>query len=117
LTEGENATYANHVGGASPNFDLQEMSVEVDVAEGATLRVGIRTDNRRQDGTLDTGSAASGWFKVDYFRVELVEPTTAVNRVAAERSSVSQAYDLSGLPVNSLRHGRMYILDGMKIMY
>ncbi|MCF0197572.1 MAG: glycoside hydrolase family 127 protein, partial [Bacteroidaceae bacterium] len=31
LTEGENATYANHVGGASPNFDLQEMSVEVDV--------------------------------------------------------------------------------------
>ena len=87
------------------------MSVEVDVAEGATLRVGIRTDNRRQDGTLDTGSAASGWFKVDYFRVELV------SRPAAERSSVSQAYDLSGLPVNSLRHGRMYILDGMKIMY
>ena len=46
------------------------MEVYVTVAKGEDLKLGIRTGNRRNDGTTATDNA--GWFKVDNFRIEKV---------------------------------------------
>ena len=68
LTEGENNTFAGYVGGINGNFILQDMYVYVDVAEGESLRLGIRADGRQSDGTRHP-EQKNGWFKVDYFRI------------------------------------------------
>ncbi|MDR1809370.1 MAG: glycosyl hydrolase 115 family protein [Prevotella sp.] len=70
LTAGENNTYA----GWTPNgsFFLKEMLVDVEVREGESLRIGIRTSNQYKNGTRETSNNA-GWFKVDNFRLELKE--------------------------------------------
>lgn len=71
LTDGEQNTYAGHAGqnGAGP-FTLMPMEVYVTVAEGEDLKFGIRSGNKRNDGT--TASDNAGWFKVDNFRIDKV---------------------------------------------
>ena len=118
LTEGEDATYAGYAGSKSGTFDLKEMSVIVEVKEGENLRVGVRTDNRKTDGTIDSGSAASGWFKVDHFRVERIDDPSNVTLLPAERPVTSHAYTLDGKAVakEDCKSGRIYIMDGVKVL-
>ena len=67
---GETATFAGYGGTTDGMFWLKDMQVYTQVAEGEDLRVGIRSDGRRKDGTrLSDGT---GWFKLDYFTVERV---------------------------------------------
>lgn len=74
LTPGEINTFAGHPGATS---DLREMSVIVNLAEGESLKIGIRTGRKKGDGTVATNESPSwGWFKVDYFRLEKVEVDT-----------------------------------------
>ena len=47
------------------------MYVYADVAKGDSLRLGIRADARRRDGTRHP-EYKNGWFKVDYCRIFLV---------------------------------------------
>lgn len=44
------------------------MAVYIEIKEGEDLKIGIRTGNRRNDGSY--ASDNSGWFKVDDFRIE-----------------------------------------------
>lgn len=117
LTEGEHATYAGYEGSASGTFNLKEMCVFVDVREGETLRVGIRTDNRKNDGTLDTGGA-SGWFKVDHFRVEKVQDPTGVKQPRTSRITSQVVYTLNGTPieVEACQPGNVYVQNGSKFI-
>ncbi len=71
LTPGETNSYAGYAGGQSGSVVLKEMQVQVYVAEGEDLRLGIRTGNKRNDGTYATDNA--GWFKVDNFRIDRLE--------------------------------------------
>jgi lysophospholipase L1-like esterase len=74
LTTGENNTFAGYTGASGmSNPALNEMSVQVTIAEGEPLRLGIRSSNKKSDGTAGTGSDGSnvyGGFKVDYFRIK-----------------------------------------------
>ena len=79
LIAGENYTYADWT--TTSNFTLQEMKVDVSIAEGETLKLGLRTSGRKANGSAATGS--EGWFKVDDFRLELKkrQDETSLKRV------------------------------------
>ena len=82
IMEGETATFAGYGGGdsnISPKFVMNEMVVYVTVGEGEDLRLGIRSDGMKKNGTQATGDDATGWFKVDNFRIERVEAIPADN--------------------------------------
>jgi hypothetical protein len=55
----------------SGTHNLQEMKVDVTLAEGEILKLGVRTSNRKANGSAATNNA--GWFKVDHFRLEAKE--------------------------------------------
>lgn len=69
LLETEENTFATW--NASSNYLLQEMFVDVEIADGEALRLGIRASNIKADGSASTSN--DGWFKVDNFRLELKE--------------------------------------------
>ena len=71
LTPGEENTYAGYTGGDVGNIQLKEMAVVVYVKEGEDLTLGIRTGNKRKDGSSATDN--TGWFKVDHFRLDHLE--------------------------------------------
>jgi hypothetical protein len=65
--------------------NLQEMAVKVNVFQGDSLKLGVRTSNKKSDGTTATNN--TGWFKVDHFRLECVR-LFAENNVKAELDSL-----------------------------
>ena len=100
FTEGEEATFAGYVGdtGGSP-FILKNMEVTVHVSAGESLTLGIRSGNMRSNGTVTTTNDGTGWFKVDNFRIELIEDdaTTIQNsKLEIQNSKYGGIYDLSG---------------------
>lgn len=100
FTEGEEATFAGYAGdtGGSP-FILKNMEVTVHVSAGESLTLGIRSGNMRNDGTVTTTNDGTGWFKVDNFRIELIEDdaTTIQNsKLEIQNSKYGGIYDLSG---------------------
>ena len=111
LTPGENNTFAGYIGGLNGNFVLQDMYVYTDIAEGESLRLGIRSDNRRSDGTPHP-EYKNGWFKVDYFRINKMETTGILdeglrmkdesNNPSSLISHPSSIYDLQGRKVADL---------------
>lgn len=66
LTGEEDNTFSNHM--PIYSFELKDMVATVIIAEGETLKLGIRSSNLLSDGTRVTDNN-SGWFKVDYFRL------------------------------------------------
>ncbi len=130
LTEGETATFAGHRGTSGSTFILQEMEVTVNIEEGESLSLGIRTSCLKPDGTQATSSESTGWFKVDHFSIERVEegggtsihiPQTDIHRDA------KSCYDLYGRLISaeansssctlhsSLPKG-IYVQNGRKIL-
>lgn len=73
IMPGETVTFAGHSGTPGSPFRLEEMEVIVDVKDGESLTLGIRTGGLKPDGTEATSEDATGWFKVDHFRIERVE--------------------------------------------
>ena len=118
LTAGENNTFAGYVGGINGNFLLQDMFVYVDVAEGQSLRLGIRADGRQGDGTMHP-EQKNGWFKVDYFRIHQVDKdNNIINTIHHTKSAVmadTKSYTLGGRCVQRLQKG-IYVQKGRKIM-
>ncbi len=80
FTDNENRTFACLDG--TSTFYLQEMEVNTVIKNGEDLKLGIRTSNKKLDGTSDN-SGNTGWFKVDYFRLELKElrGETSINMI------------------------------------
>ena len=73
LPGGVVATFAGHKGTSGSTFIMQEMEVTVSIEEGESLTLGICTSGMKPDGTQASGSDATGWFKVDHFRIERVK--------------------------------------------
>ena len=106
------------------------MEVTVEVGAGESLTLGIMTSGRKPDGTLATGSEATGWFKVDHFRIERIEDdATAIDHeplniehetLAIDHSDVW--YDLSGRkslpqPLQRRGEGKIYVGKGRKHLF
>ena len=124
LTPGENNTYAGYAGqsGSGP-FTLMPMTVYVEVAKGDDLKIGIRSGNRRNDGTTATDNA--GWFKVDNFRIEKVSqmPSDDADDLQLTRELITN-YDFeqykSGTkvydnPSGTTRRGTIYGIYGWTV--
>jgi hypothetical protein len=121
LTAGEDNHYACYEGGYTDRCIMQPMNVLVTIGDGDDLTLGIRSSNRKSDGTLATGSDAEGWFKVDHFTIEKVVATpSAIRSIVTSPSSQLRVYTLSGqriIPgkggIQSLPKG-IYIINGRK---
>ena len=118
MTPGENATFAGYVGGQDNVFVLQDMYVNVEVAEGEDLRLGLRSGNMLPDGTQ--GSDRSGWFKTDFFRIHRLDGTGVEGVSADNLDSDGAVYNLAGQRVadnaagiSSLPAG-IYVSNGRK---
>jgi hypothetical protein len=73
LTPGETNTYADWEPTPNAYTDgqfLRDLSLEVELQAGASLRIGVKTSNLKKDGTSDNTSA--GWFRVDNFRLKRI---------------------------------------------
>ena len=108
LIEGETATFAGHKSLSSSSFILEEMEVTVNVKEGENLTLGIRTSCLKSDGTQATSSEATGWFKVDHFRIERVvdEDEVGIAPLLLPQRAAEACYDLQGRRLGSLSSGR-----------
>lgn len=116
----EQATFAGHSGSSGSPFTLSPMEVYVTVAEGENLTVGIRSTNMKSDGTLATGSDATGWFKVDHFRIERVAGPTAIEHTTQNDAVASGCYDLAGRKIQenalgTISHKGIFISNGRKV--
>jgi len=69
IAEDEDYSFANHTGcsGNDGDFNLYEMSVDVELSDGEDLELGIKSSCFKKDNSKATDN--SGWFKVDYFRL------------------------------------------------
>lgn len=74
--EDEIATFAGY---PNPQYDkiLSEMVVYTTIGENDSLKIGIRTGNKKSDGTA--GGNQWGWFKTDYFRLTKIDATKAAD--------------------------------------
>ena len=119
LTEGEHVDYAGYAGGNTSDIVLKEMEVTVDIADGEDLTIGIKTGNRKNNGTVATDNA--GWFKVDFFRINKVTTDGITSPVATGTDSNAKGvYTIDGRrlstsadDMSSLPKG-VYIVDGKK---
>ncbi|MBQ9190267.1 MAG: glycosyl hydrolase 115 family protein [Bacteroidaceae bacterium] len=114
LTAGEVNSYAGYAGGQSNSVVLREMQVYVVLQEGEDLTFGIKTSNRKNDGSQATDN--SGWFKCDYFRIEKVE-TTSVRTTAMSSDADTNWYSLDGqrLPGSTPRQRGVFIQNRKKV--
>ena len=105
FTEGEEATFAGYAGDSNGSpFILKDMEVTVHVSAGESLTLGIRSGNMKNDGTVITTADGTGWFKVDNFRIELIEDdATAIQNSKIQNSKLWGIYDLSGRRVMGQR--------------
>ena len=119
FTSGETRTFASYVGSGDGRMILKPMEVIVTIAEGESLKLGIRTSNHRADGSRVTGNN-HGCFKVDHFRIQRIDaedPTGIENRPNGVNgiNGVNGTYDLSGRKVsNGNLPSGIYIKDGQK---
>lgn len=121
LEPDENVTYGGYAGGQNNNFILRNLHVRVRVNEGDDLKIGIRSSCRKNDGSKSSDNA--GWFKVDEFRLFLMEPHigTGIDAAGADSTSACAGgvYDIMGRlirdngSVAGLSAG-MYIVNGKK---
>lgn len=116
LTEGEINTFA----GWTPNgsFSLKEMKTDVDVHEGETLRIGIRSGNQYKNGSRESG-IESGLFKVDHFRLELKELTGIENPVVKPSKfsveSLKGGFFLHAVDAQAIADIQVYSVAGVRI--
>ena len=113
----EQRTFAGYVGSGDGRMILKPMEVLVTVAEGESLRLGIRTSNHRSDGSRVTGNN-HGCFKADHFRIQRIDAAdaTALRRIPRTSPAAADIYDLSGRKVTHRPPLRgIYIRGGKKI--
>lgn len=129
LSPDEEATYAGFAGGSSGNFILRPLRVEIDLNDGEALTLGIRSGNRRNNGTHSTDNA--GWFKVDDFHVFKGSETGVLSeKINVNSEKLAPMYDLQGRRITHIpslsplpkggvggRPGAgIYILNGKKVI-
>ncbi|MDR1810862.1 MAG: hypothetical protein LBR34_10785 [Prevotella sp.] len=86
---------------------LRDLSVDIDVLAGETLRIGIKSSNLDVDGNARTN--ASGWFKADDFRLKKIDDGSAIGKTIADNNGkvekTAQYYTPTGIAVPSTAKG------------
>lgn len=115
LTSGEENTYAGYAGGTGTTMELKDMEVYVTIKEGEDLSFGIKTGNKRNDGSTATDNC--GWFKVDYFRITPIETSNITTSTNTKRHD-HHLYALNGRKYSSDSHltKGIYIQDAKKMI-
>ena len=120
LTPGEINTYAGYAGGNTDNFVLRDMDVNITIAEGEDLTIGIKTSNKRNNGQRSTTDNA-GWFKVDYFRIHKISDEGQVDNIGStidnkeHTTNKNAIFDVQGRKIaNNFSQRGLYIIDGRK---
>jgi hypothetical protein len=111
----ENATFASYIGGAEGNYTMQDMYLYVDIAEGESLRLGIRSGNLDKDGRPNS-QHKNGWFKVDYFRIHKADSPDAIEMLPADTPH-PVVFNLQGLRIDTRTKklpAGIYIQNGRK---
>ncbi|MBR6129871.1 MAG: glycosyl hydrolase 115 family protein [Bacteroidaceae bacterium] len=129
LTPGETNSFASYISEAVDGKSMQELSVEVTVAEGEDLTLGIRSGSIKGDGTQVTGQNRTGKFRVDYFRIERLMDANPDgialvhedDRFYRHYQARGTTYNLSGQAVKAGRpNGQLpkgiYIRNGRKVV-
>ncbi|MFA9392091.1 MAG: glycosyl hydrolase 115 family protein [Prolixibacteraceae bacterium] len=98
LTAGEINTFAGHT--PSTSYNLKEMAVKVSIFAGDSLKVGIRSSNKKSNGTA--ASDNSGWFKVDHFRIENIK---LFSGISDEKSILDSLINVAQDVYNSTQAG------------
>ncbi len=75
LIAGERYTFAGNT--TFSDGDLKEMVVYATIGENDSLKIGIRTSNKKGDGTLTVQQ--SPMFRIDYFRLTKIDPAKAAD--------------------------------------
>lgn len=75
LVAGERYTFAGNT--TFSDGDLKEMVVYTTIGENDSLKIGIRTSNKKGDGTLTVQQ--SPMFRIDYFRLTKIDPAKAAD--------------------------------------
>ena len=95
LTPGETATFAGYSPGSAGKMTLRPMAVMVTLAEGESLKLGIRTSNHKSDGTRAT-SDSYGWFKVDHFRLQRIDAPETPDRLPGAGTLADESFPAAG---------------------
>ena len=123
LADGEYNTFAAHQGTTTADAMMKPMSVFVLVKDGEDLEIGIRTSNRKNDGTIAQGNDPTGWFKVDNFRIERLDIPTGISDIRNTQKATSHYYNPQGqiLNLNPLKEYQqpkgIYITKGKKFIH
>lgn len=116
LTPGEINSYAGYAGGNTSDIVLRDMEVNVHVGKGESLTFGIKTGNKRNNGQVSTDDNA-GWFKVDFFRIHLIEKDASSGVLEMDRGVLDgPIYNLQGIPVKGTVSPGIYIRNGRKFV-
>ena len=117
LTAGENNTFAGHTASGSAKMTLRPMQVTVEVKEGESLKIGIRSSNHKPDGTPSTNDN-HGWFKVDHFRIQKADTsdTDAIRETLQQHATTDDnVYDIQGRLLGGTKPDKgVYIVNGKK---
>jgi hypothetical protein len=114
LTPGEINTFAGYAvdPGNGSGINLKEMSLKFVVPDTTNLSIGIRSSNKRGNGSLATDNG--GWFKVDYFRLELVTDYSVSSPLNRLKNLLEEAQTLYNSTSEGLYDG-MYPADSRKV--
>ena len=111
----------NETGASGDMGNMSTLSVEVTIAKGDVLELGVRTDNNKEAMNRsyeDNWWDCTGRYKIDNFRLYCI--STDVSGIESRTSEMdsqkaTETYNLMGMKVNSRRMVRgLYIRNGKK---
>jgi hypothetical protein len=111
----------NETGASGDMGNMSTLSVEVTIAKGDVLELGVRTDNNKEAMNRsyeDNWWDCTGRYKIDNFRLYCVSTdTSGIESLTSEMDSqkAAETYNLMGMKVNSCRMVRgLYLRNGKK---
>ena len=109
----------NETGASGDMGNMSTLTVEVTIAKGDVLELGVRTDNNKvamNRNYEDNWWDCTGRYKIDNFRLYCLSiDTSGIQSVANTPSATNQAiYNIMGIKVNTPSRGGLYIRNGKK---
>ena len=110
----------NETGEVGDMGNLSTLSVEVTLAKGESLELGVRTDNNKEAmkrSYEDNWWDCTGRYKIDNFRLYCVSiDASNISNVSAEPTKATGTYNMMGVKVNHPVARGIYIKDGKKFV-
>ena len=108
----------NETGASGDMGNMSTLSVEVTIAKGEELLIGVRTDNNKEAMNRsyeDNWWDCTGRYKIDNFRLYCVSvDASGIQETMADKTSDGAAYNLMGIKVSPSTVRGIYIKNGKK---